>query len=60
MVMVHHAVKGVVEAEGKESGRCSTGGEVTLSTGSFCVRNASQRELACTKPKVRRLERRAY
>jgi hypothetical protein len=34
--MVDHEVRGVVEAEGKESGRCSNGGEVRLSTGSFC------------------------
>jgi hypothetical protein len=44
MVMVHHDVKGVVEAEGKESGRCSNGGEVALSTGLFCGRNSSQQE----------------
>jgi len=35
MVIVHHDVKGVVDAAGKERGRCSNGGEVALSTGSF-------------------------
>jgi hypothetical protein len=35
--MVDHEVRGVVEAEGKESGRCSNGGEVGLTTGSFCL-----------------------
>jgi hypothetical protein len=34
--MVDHEVRGVVEAEGKESGRCSNGGDVGLITGSFC------------------------
>jgi len=43
MVMVHHEVKGVVEADGKESGRCSSGGEVAFSTGSFCRQNTGQR-----------------
>ena len=36
MVMVDHEVKGVVEAVGKESGRCSSGGELGLRLGSFC------------------------
>jgi len=33
--IVVHDVNGVVEAVGKESGRCSSGGEVGLSAGSF-------------------------
>ena len=52
MVMVHHEVKGVVGAEGKESGRCSNGGDVALSTGSFCRQNSSQREPAYTEIKA--------
>jgi len=36
MVMVDHEVNGVVEAVGKESGRCSSGGELGLRVGSFC------------------------
>lgn len=36
MVIVDHEVNGVVEAVGKESGRCSSGGELGLRIGSFC------------------------
>jgi hypothetical protein len=60
MVMVHHEVKGVVEAEGKASGRCSNGGDVALRTGSFW-RNFGQWESGYTKTRaVRSLECRAY
>ena len=43
MVMVDHEVKGVVEAVGKESGRCSSGGELGLRLGSFCEGRQSVR-----------------
>ena len=36
MIMVDHEVKGVVEAVGKERGRCSNGGALGLKLGSFC------------------------
>ena len=36
MVIVDHEVNGVVEAVGKESGRCSSGGKLGLRIGSFC------------------------
>jgi len=39
--IVDHDVNGVVEAVGKESGRCNNGGEVGLSVGSFCQRRGS-------------------
>jgi hypothetical protein len=35
MDMVDHEVNGVEEAVGKESGRCSNGGEVGFRVGSF-------------------------
>ena len=53
MVMVHHEVKGVVETDGKESGRCSSGGEVAFSTGSFCRQNTGQRGAQDTPKQVR-------
>ena len=34
--MVDHEVNGVEEAVGKESGRCSNGGELGFRVGSFC------------------------
>jgi hypothetical protein len=34
--MVDHEVNGVEEAVGKESGRCSNGGELGFRIGSFC------------------------
>jgi hypothetical protein len=36
MDMVDHEVNGVEEAVGKESGRCSNGGELGFRVGSFC------------------------
>ena len=43
MVMVDHDVNGVVETVGKESGRCSNGGELGLRLGSFCKEDQSVR-----------------
>ena len=52
MVMVDHEVKGVVEAVGKESGRCSSGGELGLRLGSFCEKRLVSESRKSTKRRM--------
>ena len=60
MAIVHHDVKGVVDAAGKERGRCNSGGDEALSTGSFCGRTTNQREPNRHRNKERSSECHAY